>query len=127
MGGDLKGAARLAEAHYTLGLVDWQEGEFTATIHEMRAAIAAKPNYAEAYYLLGTALKQSGAPEEAMGALKGRSVLILKHLDRSFFLGRSCTPAATPKPAAKLSPRRPASQRRTLNGSLICCRSLPTT
>jgi cytochrome c-type biogenesis protein CcmH/NrfG len=51
-------------------VVHWQDGEFADVISEMRAAIAVNPNYAEAYYLLGTAFKQSGQRGEAIAALK---------------------------------------------------------
>ena len=36
----------------------------------MRAAIALKPDYGEAYFMLGTALKQKGDPEGAESALR---------------------------------------------------------
>jgi Flp pilus assembly protein TadD len=36
----------------------------------MRAAIAQRPDYAAAHYMLGTALKQSGDLEGAMNALR---------------------------------------------------------
>ena len=51
---------------YTLARVHWQDGEFDDVLRETGAAIAANPNYAEAYYLLGTALKQGGQLDDAV-------------------------------------------------------------
>jgi tetratricopeptide (TPR) repeat protein len=39
-------------------------------VKELRAAIAARPDYAEAYYTLGTVLKQQGKMQEAADALR---------------------------------------------------------
>ena len=60
----------MAEAHYTLGITDWQLGDFAATVEQMRAAIAIRPDYAEAHYMLGIALKQSGDLDGAIPELK---------------------------------------------------------
>ena len=43
----------------------WQKGDFVDAEQELRAATAAKPDYAEAYYTLGTVLKQDGKLEDA--------------------------------------------------------------
>jgi tetratricopeptide (TPR) repeat protein len=56
--------------HYTLGVTLWQQGDFPAAAEELRAAIRAKPDYAEACYTLGTVLKQQGKLEEAAGSLR---------------------------------------------------------
>ena len=48
----------------------WQQGESSLAIDELRAAIVAKPNYAEAYYTLGTVLKQKGELKEAAASLR---------------------------------------------------------
>jgi cytochrome c-type biogenesis protein CcmH/NrfG len=37
---------------------------------QMRAAIAKRPDYAEAHYMLGIALKESGDPDGALAELK---------------------------------------------------------
>src|SRR2546427_5352139 len=55
-----------ADAHYTLGVTLWQQGNFNGATEELRAAIQAKPDYAEAYYTLGTVLKQKGELPEAV-------------------------------------------------------------
>jgi tetratricopeptide (TPR) repeat protein len=48
----------------------WQQGEFGAAAEELRAAIHAKPDYAEAYYTLGTVLKQKGELQDSAKALR---------------------------------------------------------
>jgi tetratricopeptide (TPR) repeat protein len=48
----------------------WQQGDFAAAAEELRAAIRAKPDYAEAYYTLGTVLKQKGELQDAVLALR---------------------------------------------------------
>jgi tetratricopeptide (TPR) repeat protein len=53
-----------------LGVTLWQQGDFAAAEEELRAAIRAKPDYAEAYYTLGTVLKQAGELPEAANALR---------------------------------------------------------
>src|SRR5207248_9736185 len=45
-------------------------GDFAAAAEELRAAIQAKPDYAEAYYTLGTVLKQKGELAEAAQTLR---------------------------------------------------------
>ena len=61
---------KLADAHYTLGVTLWQQGEFAAAAEELRAAVQAKPDYAEAYYTLGSVLKQKGDLQPAADALR---------------------------------------------------------
>jgi len=56
--------------HYTLGVTLWQQGDFAAAAEELRAAIHAKPDYAEAYYTLGTVLKQKGELQDSVTALR---------------------------------------------------------
>jgi tetratricopeptide (TPR) repeat protein len=60
----------LADAHYTLGILYWQRGEFDQADEELQKAIQSKPDYAEAYYTLGTVLKQQGKLPEAAAALR---------------------------------------------------------
>jgi tetratricopeptide (TPR) repeat protein len=60
----------LAEAHYTLGITNWQSGGFAATIREMKAALAIRSDYAEARYMLGIVLKQTGDLDAALPELK---------------------------------------------------------
>ena len=56
--------------HYTLGVTLWQQGDFAAAAEELRAAIRAKPDYAEAFYTLGTVLKQKGELHDSAAALR---------------------------------------------------------
>src|SRR6202008_2888598 len=56
--------------HYTLGVTFWQQGDFNEAAKELRAAVQAKPDYAEAYYTLGTVLKQQGKLPQAAEALR---------------------------------------------------------
>ena len=60
----------LAEAHYSLGIANWQLGDFAAAIAQMKAAIALQPAYAEAHYMLGITLKQNGDLDAAIPELK---------------------------------------------------------
>jgi tetratricopeptide (TPR) repeat protein len=48
----------------------WQQGDFAAAAEKLRAATHAKPDYAEAYYTLGTVLRQKGELPEAAAALR---------------------------------------------------------
>ncbi len=53
-----------------MGITDWQLGDFAGTIEQMRAAIRLRPDYAEAHYTLGIALRQSGDLDGAMAELR---------------------------------------------------------
>ncbi len=59
-----------ADAHYTLGVTYWQQGEFARAAGELRAAIKIRPDYAEAYYTLGTVEKQQGDLQQSASALR---------------------------------------------------------
>jgi tetratricopeptide (TPR) repeat protein len=48
----------------------WQQGSFDDSVKELRAAMHAKPDYAEAFYTLGTVLKQQGKLPESADALR---------------------------------------------------------
>lgn len=48
----------------------WQQGDFVGAADGLRAAIRAKPDYAEAYYTLGTLLKRKGELADAATALR---------------------------------------------------------
>jgi tetratricopeptide (TPR) repeat protein len=60
----------LADAHYTLGVLLWQRGEFDKATVELQTAIQNQPTYAEAHYTLGTVFKQQGKLPEAKAALQ---------------------------------------------------------
>ena len=46
-----------AEAHYTMGIIYWHQGELDRAAAALRAAVATEPRYADAYYALGSVLK----------------------------------------------------------------------
>ena len=48
----------------------WQQGQFPEAVENLRAAIQAKPDYAEAYYTLGTVLNQQGQLQDSATALR---------------------------------------------------------
>lgn len=58
------------EAHYTLGVIHWQQGALDRAVDALRAAIAAKPAYGDAHYALGTVLKAKGDLKGAADALR---------------------------------------------------------
>jgi tetratricopeptide (TPR) repeat protein len=60
----------LADAHYTLGVLFWQRGEFDQAAGELQKAIQDRPNYAEAHYTLGTVFKQQGKLPESAAELR---------------------------------------------------------
>jgi tetratricopeptide (TPR) repeat protein len=60
----------MPDAHYTLAIIRWQQGDFPAAAEQLRAAIAAKADYVEAYYTLGTVLKQMNQLPDAAEALR---------------------------------------------------------
>jgi tetratricopeptide (TPR) repeat protein len=55
---------------YTMGVTLWQMGDLEGAAKELRAAIRAKPDYAEAYYTLGTVQKQQGNLQDAAKSLR---------------------------------------------------------
>ena len=60
----------LADAHYTLGVLFWQKGDFDKATEELQKAIQNQPNYAEAHYTLGTVYKQQGKLPDAAASLR---------------------------------------------------------
>ena len=46
-----------AQAHYTLGIIYWHQGDLDRAATALRAAVAAEPGYADAHYTLGAVLK----------------------------------------------------------------------
>lgn len=55
-----------AEAHYTLGVIYWHQGDLERAADALRAAVSAEPRYAEAHYALGAVLKDR---QDLMGAV----------------------------------------------------------
>ena len=45
------------EAHYTMGIIYWHQGEMERATAALRAAIAADPQHADAFFALGSVLK----------------------------------------------------------------------
>ena len=58
------------EAHYTMGVIYWHQGNLDRAETALRAAVAAEPRYADAYYALGSVLKARGDLPGAMAALR---------------------------------------------------------
>jgi TolB-like protein/Flp pilus assembly protein TadD len=73
----------LAEAITSIGKVlCWHEWNFAAAEQQLQRAVALSPNYAEAHYVLGTALPLVGRLNEAMEAM--RRALELDPLSASY-------------------------------------------
>ena len=60
----------LEEAHYTLGVIYWQSGDFEQAAREMQAAIAIRPDDPDAYLMLASALNKKGDLDGAESALQ---------------------------------------------------------
>lgn len=58
------------EAHYSLGVILWHQGDVDGALGALRAAIAAHPQYADAYYTLGAVLKARKELPPAAAALR---------------------------------------------------------
>jgi tetratricopeptide (TPR) repeat protein len=59
-----------SEAHYTLGVIHWQQGKLDKAADELRAAAAAEPGYVDAHYTLGAVLRAAGDLAGAATALR---------------------------------------------------------
>jgi tetratricopeptide (TPR) repeat protein len=59
-----------AEAHYTMGIIYWHQGELDRAAGALRAAVATEPRYADAYYALGSVLKARQDRSGAAAALR---------------------------------------------------------
>ena len=58
------------EAHYTLGVIHWQQGELEKAERALRAALAVQPGYADAHYTLGAVLGARGVVKGAIASLR---------------------------------------------------------
>lgn len=58
------------EAHYTLGVIYWQQGDAARATKALRAAVAAEPGFADAYYTLGAVRHGEGDLTGAADALR---------------------------------------------------------
>ncbi len=61
---------RQPEAYYTLGVIRWRLGDFTAAARALRSAIQARPDYIEAHLALGAVLKSQRDLNGAAAALR---------------------------------------------------------
>lgn len=64
-----------AEAHYTMGIIYWHQGELNRAADALRAAVAAEPRYADAHYALGSVLKARRDWTPAANALRSAIAL----------------------------------------------------
>jgi tetratricopeptide (TPR) repeat protein len=58
------------EVHYTLGIIYWHQGNLERAARALRAAVAARPDYADAHYTLGAVLKAARDWTGASAALR---------------------------------------------------------
>lgn len=59
-----------AEVHYTLGIIYWHQGQLERAARALRAAVAARADYADAHYTLGAVLKSARDWTGAAAALR---------------------------------------------------------
>lgn len=64
-----------AEVHYTLGIIYWHQGDLERAGRALRAAVAARADYADAHYALGAVLKSARDWKGASAALRRAMVL----------------------------------------------------
>jgi len=72
------------EAHYTMGVIYWHQGDLDRAAAAFRAAIAARPQFTEAYYALGGVLKAKGDLAGAATALR-RTIALQKDLSTAHY------------------------------------------
>jgi len=61
-----------AEAHFNLGVVQRNQGQFDAAIASYRRAVALRPDYTEAHINLGNTFKSLGQLDDAVSCYLGR-------------------------------------------------------
>jgi Flp pilus assembly protein TadD len=66
----------------------WQLGDFEETAKQMQAAVAERPEYGQAHYLLGSALKQKGDMNGALRALREAARLLPEDPGPSNMIGQ---------------------------------------
>ena len=90
-----------AEAHYTLGVIYWHQGDLERAAEALRAATAAQPDYPEAHHTLGAVLTArgdwAGAARSLRQALAVRPDLAAAHYTLGQVLQRSGDDAAARK------------------------------
>ena len=77
-----------AEAHYTLGVIYWQQGELDRAAASLRAAVSADPGSADAHDTLGAVLKDQGDWAGAVDALRRAIALRPDGAGAHYTLGR---------------------------------------
>jgi tetratricopeptide (TPR) repeat protein len=72
-----------AEAHYTLGVIRWHQGDVDGAVRALRAAVEVEPRYVDAHYTLGAVLKArrdwAGAQKALRAAIALRPDLPAAH------------------------------------------------
>jgi tetratricopeptide (TPR) repeat protein len=63
------------EAHYTLGVIYWHQGDAARATRALRAAVALQPDYADAHYTLGAVLRATQDWNGAAASLR-RSIAL---------------------------------------------------
>jgi tetratricopeptide (TPR) repeat protein len=94
-----------AEAHYTLGVIYWHQGDLDRAVAALGAAVAAKPRYADAHYTLGAVLHArrdwTGAADALRRALALRPDLPSAHYTMARVLQGAGDEAAAQKHLAE--------------------------
>lgn len=77
------------EVYKNLASINIKLGRYGEAIDQLNAALKLDPNYAEAYYQLATALRNSGSADKSAEAMKRFEVLIKAALDKKQHAAKS--------------------------------------
>jgi tetratricopeptide (TPR) repeat protein len=89
-----------AEAHYTLGVIYWHQGDLDRAVAGLRAAVTADPRYADAHYTLGAVLHAQRDWTGATDALR-RALALRPDLPGAHYTMARVLQAAGEEPAAQ--------------------------
>jgi tetratricopeptide (TPR) repeat protein len=89
-----------AEAHYTLGVIHWHQGDLDRAVAALRAAVTAEPRYADAHYTLGAVLHAQRDWTGATDALR-RALALRPDLPGAHYTMARVLQAAGEEPAAQ--------------------------
>lgn len=89
-----------AEAHYTLGVIYWHQGDLDRAVAALRAAVTAEPRYADAHYTLGAVLHAQRDWTGATDALR-RALALRPDLPGAHYTMARVLQAAGEEPAAQ--------------------------
>lgn len=89
-----------AEAHYTLGVIYWHQGDLERAVAALRAAVAAEARYADAHYTLGAVLHARRDWTGAADALR-RALALRPDLAGAHYTMARVLQAAGEEPAAQ--------------------------